>query len=192
VWPFIRFSFAVIQVRKDLIAEVDGAPLRDRRLRRAAIERCRHPTTSALSRAAATLLCCRPSYTGKSTFFGKVTRHFGHGTFYSTYSFTGFDMVNSADATKGLDALANLLTELSVSPFDINHHVQHINLARSLDMEEQVSAAQEMAANYLAVGDDVWLPLIEAKTSSSNLENPAEVLEVLELYARAEADYLCT
>lgn len=96
------------------------------------------------------------------------------------------------DASEGLDALANLLTELSVSSFDINLHVQHIHLACSLDMDAQVLVAQEMAASYLAVGDDVWLPLIEAKMSSANLENRAGVLEVLELYARAEADYLCT
>lgn len=100
-------------------------------------------------------------------------------------------MDDSANASDGLDALANLLTELSVNSFDINLHVQHINLARSFDMDGQVLVAQEMAASYLAVGDDVWLPLIEAKTSSANLENPADVLEVLDMYARAEADYLC-
>lgn len=107
-------------------------------------------------------------------------------------STTGDAMDDSANVTSdGLDALANLLTELSVNSFDINLHVQHINLARSLDMEQQVVVAQEMAASFLAVGDDVWLPLIEAKTSSANLENPVDVLEMLELYARAEADYLC-
>lgn len=100
-------------------------------------------------------------------------------------------MDDSANTSDGLDALANLLTELSVNSFDINLHVQHINMARSLDMEPQVVVAQEMAASFLAVGDDVWLPLIQAKTSSANLENPADVLEVLELYTRAEADYLC-
>ncbi|KAF8120579.1 hypothetical protein EV363DRAFT_1474306, partial [Boletus edulis] len=99
-------------------------------------------------------------------------------------------MNDSADTSDALDALANLLTELSVNSFDINLHVQHINLARTLDMEPQVLVAQEMAASYLAVGDDVWLPLIEAKNSSANLENPADVLELSELYTRAEADYL--
>lgn len=101
-------------------------------------------------------------------------------------------MDGSTSATDGLDALANLLTELSVNPFDINLHVQHINLARSLDMDAQVIIAQEMAASYLAVGEEVWLPIIEAKISSVDLESPAHVLEVLELYARAESDYLCT
>lgn len=100
-------------------------------------------------------------------------------------------MDDSVNASDGLDALANLLTELSVNSFDIHLHVQHINLARALDMDAQVLVAQEMAASYLAVGDDVWVPLIEAKTSSANLKNLADVLEVLELYARAEADYLC-
>ncbi|KAG9315935.1 hypothetical protein JVU11DRAFT_3587 [Chiua virens] len=98
------------------------------------------------------------------------------------------DFVNASD---GLDALADLLTELSVNAFDINLHLRHINLARSLpDMDAQVLVAQEMAASYLAVGEDVWLPLIHAKLSSANIEDPAGVLEVLELYARAENDYL--
>ena len=100
-------------------------------------------------------------------------------------------MDDSVETTKGLDALADLLTELSVNSFDINLHVQHVNLARSLAMDAQVLVAQEMAANFLAVGDDVWLPIIEAKLSSANLENSAHVLEVLELFARAESDYLC-
>jgi hypothetical protein len=100
------------------------------------------------------------------------------------------DPANTSDA---LDALANLLTGLSVNSFDINLHVQHINLARSLpEMESQVTVAQEMAANYLAVGDEVWLPLIEAKAASANLDNPADASEVLDLYTRAEGDYLCT
>ncbi|KAF9220989.1 hypothetical protein BS17DRAFT_786300 [Gyrodon lividus] len=100
-------------------------------------------------------------------------------------------MDDSANTNDGLDALANLLTELSVNSFDINLHVQHINLARSLpEMESQVTVAQEMAANYLAVGDEVWLPLIEAKAASANLDNPADVSEVLDLYTRAEGDYL--
>ncbi|KAF9242560.1 hypothetical protein BU15DRAFT_86759 [Melanogaster broomeanus] len=97
----------------------------------------------------------------------------------------------STNASDNLDALANLLTELSVNSFDIRLHVQHINLARSLpEMESQVTVAQEMAANYLAVGDEVWLPLIEAKVASADLDNPADALEVLDLHTRAEGDYL--
>ena len=104
---------------------------------------------------------------------------------------TALDMDDSANTAEGLDALANLLTELSANSFDINLHVQHINLARSLHMDAQVLIAQEMASSYLAVGDAVWLPLINAKMSSADLEDPAHLLEVLEMYARAESDYLC-
>lgn len=104
---------------------------------------------------------------------------------------TSSTMVDSANTSDGLGALAKLLTDISVNSFDICLHVRHINLARSLEMGPQVLVAQEMAASYIAVGDDVWLPIIEAKLSSANLENPADVLEVLKLYARAEADYLC-
>ncbi|KIJ64460.1 hypothetical protein HYDPIDRAFT_111787 [Hydnomerulius pinastri MD-312] len=57
-------------------------------------------------------------------------------------------------------------------------------------MESQVGVAQEMATNYLAVGDDVWLPLINAKTTSADLDIPTGASEVLDLYTRAEEDYL--
>ncbi|KIK95320.1 hypothetical protein PAXRUDRAFT_140954 [Paxillus rubicundulus Ve08.2h10] len=57
-------------------------------------------------------------------------------------------------------------------------------------MESQVTVAQEMVANYLAVGDEVWLPLIEAKAALANLDDPADASEVLDLYTRAEGDYL--
>ncbi|KAH7922022.1 hypothetical protein BV22DRAFT_1131760 [Leucogyrophana mollusca] len=57
-------------------------------------------------------------------------------------------------------------------------------------MESQVIVAQEMVTNYLAAGDEVWIPLIDAKSTAVDLDSPSGVLEVLEVYSRAEADYL--
>ncbi|KAH7885374.1 hypothetical protein F5I97DRAFT_1378091 [Phlebopus sp. FC_14] len=108
------------------------------------------------------------------------------GSFLAT-----LDAAVMEDVNNGLDALASLLTELSVNSFDVALHARHINLALSLpDMESQVTIAREMATNYFAVGDEVWMPLISTKSTSVDLETPAGVQEVLDLYARAEADYL--
>lgn len=102
-------------------------------------------------------------------------------------------MGEANDEASGLNRLADLITELSVNPYDIALHAEHISLSLSLpDMESQVTVAREMAANYLAVGDEVWLPLIETKAATVDVDTPAGALEVLEAYAHAERDYLCT
>ncbi|KAG6331001.1 hypothetical protein ID866_8087, partial [Astraeus odoratus] len=100
--------------------------------------------------------------------------------------------MDEADAeTQGLDRLADLLTELSVNPYDVVLHLQHISLALSIpNMQAQVTLAREMAAQYLAVGEEVWLPLIDNKATSVDIDTPAGALEVLEAYANAERDYL--
>jgi len=101
-------------------------------------------------------------------------------------------MDEANDEASGLNRLADVITELSVHPYDISLHAEHISLSLSLpDMESQVTVAREMAANYLAVGDEVWVPLIETKTASVDVDTPAGALEVLEAYAHAEKDYLC-
>ncbi|KAI6122456.1 hypothetical protein EDD16DRAFT_1570902 [Pisolithus croceorrhizus] len=90
-----------------------------------------------------------------------------------------------------LERLADLLTQLSASPYDVALHAQHISLAMSLPgMDSQVLEAREMVANYLAVGDEVWMPIIDDKVASLVMEEGARVAEVLELYERAERDYL--
>jgi hypothetical protein len=96
------------------------------------------------------------------------------------------------DQSQCLDALANAINALVEKPFDYASHIQHIRLADSVPgMEEEVTAAREMMAQFLAVGDHVWLPLLENKESSVDLETEAGVTELLALYERAEADYLC-
>ena len=91
-----------------------------------------------------------------------------------------------------LDALAQLLNELSERPYDITLHSRHIRLAQSLEESElEVHSAMEMLTQFLSAGDHVWLELIRAKETSVDLSKAESVEELLALYARAEADYLC-
>jgi hypothetical protein len=89
-----------------------------------------------------------------------------------------------------LEALAQVLSELSERPYDITLHARHIRLAQSLE-ETEVQSAMEMLTQFLAAGEDVWLELIRAKEASVDLNMAEGVEELLELYSRAEADYLC-
>ncbi|KZT27355.1 hypothetical protein NEOLEDRAFT_1060705 [Neolentinus lepideus HHB14362 ss-1] len=94
------------------------------------------------------------------------------------------------DESDNLEALSNLLTELSTSPYDFSLHVQHLRLASATRMEEQENEAREMFANFFAVTDEVWVPLVEAKEKAFDIRTMEGVKEVLETYERAESDYL--
>lgn len=94
------------------------------------------------------------------------------------------------DESVALDALADTLTRLSTNPYSVDLHVQHIRLAKSMDDKDQLLVALEMAANYMAAPDDIWLPLIDAKTAASDVNTPEGALEVLDVYSKAESDYM--
>lgn len=99
---------------------------------------------------------------------------------------------STMDDSQSLDALSNAMNSLEAKPLDFDYHVQHIRLAESLPgMEAHATVAREMMSQFLAVGDDVWLPLLDHKESSVDLETETGVTELLTLYERAEADYLC-
>jgi hypothetical protein len=96
------------------------------------------------------------------------------------------------DESESLDALANILTAVAEKPYDVSIHGQHIRLAQSLEgMESEVQSAMEMMVQLVAAGDEVWLPLLTAKEQTVDLETEEGVQELLEMYARAENDYLC-
>lgn len=96
------------------------------------------------------------------------------------------------DQSDSLEALSNLLTQIADNPHDFSLHVQHVKLALSLEgMEAEAQSALETMTGFYAVGDEVWLPLIKAKESGLDLTSKAGVEELLELYERAENDYLC-
>lgn len=94
------------------------------------------------------------------------------------------------DESTALDALADMLTRLSTNSYDVDLHVQHIRLAKSMEDKDQLLVALEMAANYVAAPDDIWLPLIDAKTAASDINMPEGALEVLGVYSKAESDYM--
>jgi len=97
------------------------------------------------------------------------------------------------DESQSLDALANILTSLSQSPFDISLHAQHIRLAKSMKSFDptHLSAAREMFKSHFPAGNEVWMPLIKDKEDSVDMNDPESVLDMLELYSTAEGDYLC-
>lgn len=96
------------------------------------------------------------------------------------------------DESQTLDALANLMNDLAENPFDIPTHLQHIQLAESCPgMEAEAISAREMMSQFLAVGEGIWLPLLDAKEGSLDINTQEGVSELLALYERAEADYLC-
>ncbi|KAG1872352.1 hypothetical protein DFJ58DRAFT_435834 [Suillus subalutaceus] len=94
------------------------------------------------------------------------------------------------DESSSLDALADTLTRLSANSYSVDLHVQHICLAKSMDDKDQLLVALEMAVNYMATPDTIWLPLIDAKTAVSDINTPEGVLEVLGVYSKAESDYM--
>ncbi|KZV73245.1 hypothetical protein PENSPDRAFT_627695 [Peniophora sp. CONT] len=88
-----------------------------------------------------------------------------------------------------LEAISELLTKLSNEPYDLPTHIQHIDLAATAG-EEEGNEAREMFTAYWAAGDEVWMPLIDAKKRSSNIDSVSGAQEVHELYDKAEGDYL--
>ena len=96
------------------------------------------------------------------------------------------------DEEQALEALSNVISALSDTPFNLSLHEQHIQLALATGMDDQIRAARDTLTAYYACGDDVWLPLIEDKKSAADLETVDGALSVLTTYKRAEDDYLCT
>ncbi|KAF9013425.1 hypothetical protein BDQ17DRAFT_1386973 [Cyathus striatus] len=94
-------------------------------------------------------------------------------------------------SNESLNAFADSLAKIEQNPYDVNLHIEHIRLAQSLDgMEAELQSALEMVPEFLAVGEEVWLPLIEAKEAAVNLSTKEGVEELVRLYERAENDYL--
>ncbi|KAH9925562.1 RNA-binding protein Prp24 [Fomitopsis serialis] len=94
------------------------------------------------------------------------------------------------DETDALEALSNILNRLTEDPYDISLHVEHVRIAQQTGMEDQLDSALEMVTAFWAAGDYVWLPLIERKIQASNLESPEDLQGILDLFGRAEQDYL--
>ncbi|KAF8272792.1 RNA-binding protein Prp24 [Lactarius quietus] len=94
------------------------------------------------------------------------------------------------DEEQTLEALSNVLSALSETPFDLSLHAQHIQLAAAAGMDDQAHAARETLTTYYACADDVWLPLLEEKKKAADINSIEGVLSVLQAYNLAGDDYL--
>lgn len=95
------------------------------------------------------------------------------------------------DEADALEALANTLTLLTDDAYNIALHAQHVRLARASGMDEQQEVALEMVTSFWAAGDYVWIPLIDLRAKSVDMDLADSVQTVVELFERAEEDYLC-
>ena len=96
------------------------------------------------------------------------------------------------DESQSLDALADILNDVAENPYDLPTHARHIRLTQSLEgMESDITSAMEMMTQFLAAGEEVWLPLINTKMQELDLDSEEGVVELLALYTRAESDYMC-
>ena len=97
------------------------------------------------------------------------------------------------DEAESLEAISNILTSILETPYDFSLHVQHINVAETLGegQQDQALSAREMMSGFWAAGEEVWFPLINAKKTTVDLDTEEGVGEVLEVYEKAEDDYLC-
>ncbi|KAI0308590.1 hypothetical protein OF83DRAFT_1073257 [Amylostereum chailletii] len=95
------------------------------------------------------------------------------------------------DEAQTLEALSDVLTALSENVYDISLHAQHINLAQAAGIEEQAQTAREMMTTYWAAGDEVWMPLIDAKLKAVDVDSISDAEQVRKLFDKAEGDYLC-
>ncbi len=96
------------------------------------------------------------------------------------------------DEVAALEALANNLALITENPYDLTLHIQNVRLGRETGMEDQAEAALDMVITYWAAGEEVWTPLIDLRIKSSDLESVEGIQSVLELFEKAEEDYLCT
>ncbi|KAJ2935129.1 hypothetical protein H1R20_g1982, partial [Candolleomyces eurysporus] len=91
---------------------------------------------------------------------------------------------------ESLEAVDKILSKITAKPLDLSLHLRHIELAKALeDLEFQLTAFQTLT-QFLAVGDEIWSPYIDAKAKYLDLDTAEGVEELLQLYERAEEDYL--
>jgi hypothetical protein len=92
-----------------------------------------------------------------------------------------------------LNALSNVLSLIAEQPHNVALHIQNIQLAQSDPaLDSELNSALEMMTEFLAADPEhVWIPLIEQKAKSVDLDTASGVEELLALYERAEKDYLC-
>ncbi|KAI0081583.1 hypothetical protein K474DRAFT_1703756 [Panus rudis PR-1116 ss-1] len=89
-----------------------------------------------------------------------------------------------------LDALSSVLTKLAENPHDLATHAEHVRVAQETGLEDQVEAALDMLTDIWPAGDYAWIPLLDKKLKDVDLESAEGLTSVLELFQKAERDYL--
>ncbi|KAG8973011.1 Splicing factor [Tulasnella sp. 425] len=101
--------------------------------------------------------------------------------------------VDQADpAMQALEALPEALTAVQETPLAYTLHYRALALLQAIGMEDQLEAARNTLTNYLAVADDIWIPLLESKIAQTNVPD-VEIdafIDVEEMFMKAERDYL--
>lgn len=91
-----------------------------------------------------------------------------------------------------LEELSNVLSQLVDNPHDLALLAQIVKISISPGTQEHLESGLEMATSLWPVGDYVWLPLIKNKLNAEAAESAEGVVEILELFEKAEGDYFCT
>ncbi|GBE83236.1 predicted protein [Sparassis crispa] len=94
------------------------------------------------------------------------------------------------DEAAALEALSDVLNRLTDSPYDISLHAENVRIAYATGMDDQIESALEMVTAFWAAGDQIWMPLIERKQQSEDMESAEGLRALLDLFGRAEQDYL--
>ncbi|KAL5519977.1 hypothetical protein ACEPAG_1637 [Sanghuangporus baumii] len=93
------------------------------------------------------------------------------------------------DESQSLEALSNALTQINENPLDLSLYAQYLSLALSSGVDEQdIMPIRQMLTMYWPAGDDVWLPMIEARIREG-IDSLEDTMEVLNLFHTAEDDY---
>jgi hypothetical protein len=115
---------------------------------------------------------------------------------------------HTMNATDALESLSTLLTSLSESPYSLELHAKHIQLASLPELADQFEDATQLMSNFYAATDEVWLPFVQRKIGRLGIlddfesaEEPLSVnlgdvsvetvLDVLESFRKAANEYLC-
>ncbi|KAF8584488.1 hypothetical protein K439DRAFT_1633508 [Ramaria rubella] len=111
------------------------------------------------------------------------------------------------DRTNTFESLSTVLTSLAESPYSLELHAKHIQLASTPELIGQAEGAAQLFTDFYAATDQVWLPFLQQKLQNigisrdfDTIEEPVlvdlqetnleTILDVLESFRKAESDYL--
>ncbi|KAG9040601.1 Splicing factor [Tulasnella sp. UAMH 9824] len=102
------------------------------------------------------------------------------------------DVDGGDESIQALEALPEALTAVQETPLAFKLHYRAIKLIWATAMDDQIQAARINLTNHLAVGDDIWIPLLESMVGQTTGLDPQidAFIDVEEMFMKAERDYL--